>query len=154
KSETIRTQLEKTDKDRHEALCLSAGLALDRGLKLCEEEEVGHGLLWLARAAEIAPADAADLQHAVRANLAAWHRQLPVRRAFFPPQAQATAKTFFISEGKTILPVPKDKTVRLGAANPGEPLGLPPVPRDMGEGVWTPPDRRTILPGQEKPARL
>ena len=54
----------------------SADLALERGLTLLEQGEVGHGMLWLTRSLEITPANAADLQRTIRTNLAATHRQL------------------------------------------------------------------------------
>ncbi len=52
-----------------------ATLALERGLELCEQGDVGAGLLWLARALRLCPPDAGELQFDVRANLAAWGRE-------------------------------------------------------------------------------
>jgi serine/threonine-protein kinase len=49
---------------------------LDRGLTLCEQRDIGTGMLWLARSLQTAPADAVDLQWVIRANLAGWSRQL------------------------------------------------------------------------------
>ncbi len=51
---------------------LSATMALDRGIGLCEQGEVRQGMLWLARGLELAPPGSDDLDHALRANLAAW----------------------------------------------------------------------------------
>jgi WD40 repeat protein/serine/threonine protein kinase len=56
---------------------------LDRGISLCEHGELSVGLLWLARGLEVAPADAADLQNALRANLADWSRQSASLRGVF-----------------------------------------------------------------------
>src|SRR5262249_47369065 len=54
----------------------------DRAIRICEEGEDGQasdpdrGLLWLARAVELAPADDEQLQHLLRSNWAAWQTQL------------------------------------------------------------------------------
>jgi serine/threonine protein kinase/WD40 repeat protein len=77
----------KTEKDRAEtALKQSrsneALLLGDRAIRICEEGEDGQasdpyrGLLWLARAVELAPADDEQLQHLLRCNWAAWQTQL------------------------------------------------------------------------------
>jgi serine/threonine protein kinase len=52
---------------------LSAGFTLDRGVALCESGDVRRGLLWLARALEVADrADDPALAEVARLNLAAW----------------------------------------------------------------------------------
>ncbi len=105
-SDRLRRQAEqllKTVQAQHtHAQRLSVGLALDRGLMLCEQGDVGRGLLWLARSLEIAPAEAADLQGTIRTNLAAWRRQLHALRGRLEhggPVLQAT----FSPDGRTIL---------------------------------------------------
>jgi WD40 repeat protein len=55
----------------------SALLAYDRGLGLCDQGDVDHGLLWLGRSLELAPPSAGDLHWAMRANLASWARETP-----------------------------------------------------------------------------
>jgi WD40 repeat protein/tRNA A-37 threonylcarbamoyl transferase component Bud32 len=61
---------------QRETLIQSAHLAYGRGLTLCQEGNVPEGLLWLARGVEIAPADADDLQRALRLNLTAWRKEM------------------------------------------------------------------------------
>lgn len=74
KAETAQRE---SDDSKRAAQRLSAGLALDRGIMLCDQREIGRGLLWLARALEIAEsAGHADLALAARSNLAGWRRQL------------------------------------------------------------------------------
>ncbi len=52
---------------------------ISRGLALCEQDNVGPGLLWLTRALNTAPANAEELQHYLRLSLAAWQsRQCPL----------------------------------------------------------------------------
>ncbi|MCI0458773.1 MAG: protein kinase [Gemmataceae bacterium] len=55
---------------------LSARLTLDKGLALAEQGDVARGLHWMARALEVAPADAVHFQELVRVNLAAWNAQV------------------------------------------------------------------------------
>jgi len=54
----------------------AADFALDRAISLCEKGEAGLGLLWMAQALRLAPVEAVDLRHAIRANLAAWEHQV------------------------------------------------------------------------------
>jgi WD40 repeat protein/serine/threonine protein kinase len=52
---------------------LSAFVALDRGQNLCEQGDAARGMLWLARALQIAASTTdRDLERAVRTDLAAW----------------------------------------------------------------------------------
>src|SRR5438093_12901357 len=46
-----------------------AGMALDNGLKLCEQGDTERGRLWLVRALENAPQDAAELRGAILRHL-------------------------------------------------------------------------------------
>ena len=59
---------------------MSANLALDRGLTLCDGGDVGAGLLWFARGLELAPQDEEPLRAVLQANLAAWRGQLSTLR--------------------------------------------------------------------------
>ena len=61
---------------RQNAQRLSVTLALDRGLGLCEQGELAHGLLWLARALELTTDDQPDLQSVIRCNLHDWSEHL------------------------------------------------------------------------------
>jgi eukaryotic-like serine/threonine-protein kinase len=69
-----KTQREQADRQRRRAEILAMEFALDRGRSLAEQGNAASGLLWMARALEIAPADDSSLQDATRANLAAWGR--------------------------------------------------------------------------------
>jgi WD40 repeat protein len=66
------------------AQLLSASLAFDQGLTLCEQGDAGRGMLWLGRALQIAPEDAHDLRRVIRINLGAWGRQLTPLHAILP----------------------------------------------------------------------
>ncbi|MBS0265129.1 MAG: PD40 domain-containing protein, partial [Planctomycetes bacterium] len=45
---------------------------LEKGQGLCEQGDIARGLLWMARSLETAPAGAAELKRAIRADLGAW----------------------------------------------------------------------------------
>jgi WD40 repeat protein len=70
------------------ALCRAERTNFDRnrdlGLSLCEQGEVAHGLLWLARALQSAPEEADDAVHAIRLNLAASRPRIRAIRSMLP----------------------------------------------------------------------
>jgi WD40 repeat protein len=70
-------QTKQAEAARRNAQRLTAGLALDRGLGLCESGDTDRGLLWLARALENVPAGSDELDRAVRLNLSAWGPAAP-----------------------------------------------------------------------------
>jgi WD40 repeat protein len=111
---------------------------LNRGLSLCEQGDTGRGLLWMARSLELAPA---DLQRAVRANLAIWHRRVNAKRAILEhsalerevtavssrvkdkPSWHADSVVAFSPDGSRILT--KNSVAVLWDAVSGEPIGSP-----------------------------
>jgi hypothetical protein len=76
KLQKINDELAREVAARRRALRLSGGMALSRGLDLCEKGEIGSGLLWLARGVEVAPDDdepeSRKLMWELRTQLAAW----------------------------------------------------------------------------------
>jgi WD40 repeat protein len=92
---------EKAEKARLTELRKSARMTLGQGLTLCEQGEVGRGLLWLARAGELAVAgEEVELQGAVRQALASWTQEWtglkaivshpgPLQQASFSPDGSA-----------------------------------------------------------------
>jgi WD40 repeat protein/tRNA A-37 threonylcarbamoyl transferase component Bud32 len=118
----ISAEKDKTDRALLESRRLAATLALDQGLTLCEQGEVGHGLLWLARSLEIAPPEATDLIQVLRANLGAWrHRLQPLSMVLSHPDRVRVAA--FSHDGKTIGAGCVDGTVHLWDAATGESRG-------------------------------
>lgn len=100
-----RAELEQVNSDLEAALFQSrldsARLAKERGLALCREGDVNGGLLWLAEALHLAPAEAEDLQTVTRAQIAHWSPEAAhLRLALVHPQ-QVTAVAFS-PDGKTI----------------------------------------------------
>src|SRR5262249_15422981 len=90
-----------------------ADMAVDRGLVLCEQGEVGLGMLWLFRSLEMAPPDATDLQRVIRANLGAWQRRLPNLKLLIPHTLGGGHAVALSPDGRTILTGGHDKMARL-----------------------------------------
>jgi predicted Zn finger-like uncharacterized protein len=75
---------------------------LDRALTLCEDGDVGSGLVWLARGLETCPPDAPDLEQAIRLNVESWEQTLtPLRVAL--PQGDPLRAVAFSPDGRTFL---------------------------------------------------
>jgi WD40 repeat protein len=89
----LRAEKEQTARALKEARLNQAQLTMEHALKLCEEGEQGNyrdpyrGLLWLARALELAPADAHDLQRTLRLNWAAWQSDVCPLQGALPERA-------------------------------------------------------------------
>src|SRR5262249_13767934 len=86
--------LNEAEPYRREAEGLLAGLALDRGLALCEQGDASRGLLWLGRALRIAPAGGDGGQLAARAALAGWRGEVHPLRAACPHGGEAWVVAF------------------------------------------------------------
>jgi WD40 repeat protein/serine/threonine protein kinase len=142
--------LVRADEGRRAALRKSAALALERGWKLCQEGDVRQGMFWLAHSLEVAPADA-DLQYAIRANLASWQRRLaPSLQQVFrhPGRVLAVALS---PDGKLALTGGDDNTARLWDVTTGGPVGNPMPHQDPVAAVAFSPDGKYFVTGGGKP---
>ena len=72
----LANALEESNSNLHKAEYSLAESHLQRGLALCEQNNVGQGLLWLALALKSAPVDALELRQYLRSSLAAWQPRL------------------------------------------------------------------------------
>ena len=72
----VASQWIRADRNATRAVRQSAELSVDQGLMLCEQGRTDRGMLWLARALELAPPNASELHQVIRANLAAWRGEL------------------------------------------------------------------------------
>jgi WD40 repeat protein len=103
---------------------LSATLALDRGLSLCEKGEIGHGMLWLVHSLELAPPNATELHRLIRINLGGWRTQLRAQQHLFAGP-DLTWQVGFSPDGKLVLTAYLDGTIRLWDSTGGDPVGAP-----------------------------
>jgi WD40 repeat protein/serine/threonine protein kinase len=131
----------------------SATLALDKGQTLCEQGNVGPGLLWLARGLEVAPDGATELRRTLRTNLAAWRRWVSPLRAHLPHGDRVLA-VGFSPDGKTAVTGGADHTARLWNTTSGLPLGPPLEHANEVVAVAFSPDGKTVATASGNAAHL
>jgi eukaryotic-like serine/threonine-protein kinase len=140
-----------TAEAQHESQQLSARLALERGLSLCQQGNTGQGLLWMARSLELAPQGNPDLERDIRTNLARWRTSLHQLQAAW--QMPCPLEGLAVSpDGKLVLAGGTDGIPRLWDMATGRLLRE--LPRHQGRlfhRVYSPgafsPDGKTVLTG-------
>jgi WD40 repeat protein/serine/threonine protein kinase len=153
--EATQTALRQAEHFRGQAERSTALLAFERGLALCERGEPAYGCLWLARSLQMAPADAPDLQHAIRANLAAWTQQLGYRLTGILEHEGAVHTVAVSPDGKTALTAANDFTARLWDLATLKPKAtLRHDARDVQCAVFSPDGKLVLTAGNDNTARL
>lgn len=97
---------------------LLASSYVDRAQALCEQGEIGRGMLWFAHSLQTTLTDATGLDQVIRTNLAAWGQQLHRLRMVVqhPSPVVAVALT---PDGSRILTACGDAKIRLWDADSG-----------------------------------
>ena len=92
---------------------------------MCDQGEVGRGLLWLARSLELATeADPSSLDRPVRINLADWASQLSrTRRLPAMRHSGAVVGVAFRRQGRVLVSVGKDGAARIWDTKSGKQVG-------------------------------
>jgi WD40 repeat protein/tRNA A-37 threonylcarbamoyl transferase component Bud32 len=143
--------LQETAASRRRALLQAADLILHPSSNLFNQADDAIGMLWLTRCLTIAPEDAADLQFAIRTNLAAHgRRQMPLKAPLLQHSDVVTV-ALLSPDGKAILTGSdwRDGTAQLWDAATCKPLG-PPLPHRKSHKVYAgafSPDGKTLLTG-------
>jgi eukaryotic-like serine/threonine-protein kinase len=144
-----------TAEAQHQSQQLSARLALERGLSLCQQGNTGQGLLWMARSLELVPEGDPDLERDIRSNVARWrtslHRLQAVWHTPCPLEALAVSPDgkLFLTGGTDGIPRLWDMaTGRLLQELPREhaSIGVELHHKDGVSGVFSP-DGKTVLTG-------
>jgi WD40 repeat protein len=152
-ADNLATEQTKTVAALAESRRLSATLAVDRGLSYCERGEVGHGLLWLVRALEVAPKDQTDLQRVARINLAAWRPRLQPLQMILP-HPKYVEIVAFSPDGTRILTGCADGNGRLWDAATAKLIATLPHKDLVDRAVFTPNGKVAITGGMDKTIRF
>jgi WD40 repeat protein/tRNA A-37 threonylcarbamoyl transferase component Bud32 len=146
-AEQLRDALKQSEENNLAAQRLSATLALDRGLNLCEQGQADAGLLWLGRGLELANrVGADDLETVIRANVSGWRRQLTplLARLDHPWDLQAVAIS---PDGRLVVTGSSSGKIQIWDVNSRRRLG-PPLEHPQGVNALAfSPDSRTIVSG-------
>lgn len=126
---------------------LAAHLAYENGQRLCQQGDVGQGMLWLVRGLKAADrARDPALERALRLNLTAWKPRLnPLRvRVEHPGEIQAVA---YRPDGRVVATAGDDGSVRFWDAQTGVPVGRPLLHKGRVGDLAFGPEGRTLLTG-------
>jgi WD40 repeat protein/serine/threonine protein kinase/tetratricopeptide (TPR) repeat protein len=116
-----RQSQQEAERARVASQRMSAGLALDRGLQLCQDGKVSEGMLWMADSLAFNPEQDRGFADVVRLNLAAWRQSFSVQRTLIGHE-RAVPCVAYSPDGRTIATA-AGGTVSLRDASTGEPVG-------------------------------
>lgn len=97
---------------------------VDQAQALCEQGEIGRGLLWFAHSLRCAPEEAVELRHMIRANLSAWASQLHRLGRVIRVDGEARAVAFS-PDGSRMAVGSSFGTIRVWDVATGSPIGKP-----------------------------
>jgi WD40 repeat protein len=145
----------KAEMEEREAKRLLANSLLESGQGLCDRGEVGQGMVVLGRSLEIASAvKDAELERAIRMNLAAWRRQLHPLKAVLNHPDRVIAVTF-ATKGERALTFAKDGTIQYWNPAIDKPLGRWDFSRGPIRAVAFTGDRKKVMVlGEDRSAQL
>jgi WD40 repeat protein/serine/threonine protein kinase len=142
-----RQEKQQADEARHDADWWAARGLVDQAINQGDHGNIDRALLLLARALELAVTSGdADLERAIRLNLALWRRPLIRRRALLPHGDWVWAVAYS-PDGKLCATGSRDRTARLWDTATGEPVG---EPLQHDHAVWAvafSPDGKRLLTG-------
>jgi WD40 repeat protein len=136
-----------SEENRRQAETRLAENYLDRAFSDFEHNHHELGMLWLARAHQAAPPEAADLRRVIRTNLAWWGQQLPPVQALLPHPDPVTAVAWSL-DGQTLVTVCRGEKLRRWSAG-GQCLVTLPVGPSRILALAFQPDGKAFLTGAE-----
>jgi WD40 repeat protein len=153
-SETIRREMEATDRKRRAFTRQSALLALEKGIKLWDEGDATLASLWLTRSLQMAEKEDADLERVVRCYLAHVPFFVHPLKAILPHDKQVW-RIAFSPDGQRVVTTSWDNTARLWDAGNGRALGSAMRHEDkVNSAVFSPDGERLVTASEDGTARL
>ena len=147
------TARQQADQARSDERRLNFQMAFDRGLALCDQGNVASGMLWLARALELAPPGDAAMQRVIRDNLSAWRRELHTLQAIYPHK-QGVETVTISPDGTWVLTGAIDGVVQLWDRQTGRARELARHHAEVHEAVFSPDGDTFLTASVDKTARL
>jgi WD40 repeat protein/serine/threonine protein kinase len=132
---------------------LNFHLAFDRGLALCDQGQVGSGMLWLARALRLAPRGEVDNERVIRANLSAWRRELHTLQAIYPHK-QGVETGAFSPDGRLLITGAIDGAVHLWDRRTGKARLVWRHQAEVHDAAFSPDGATFLTASVDKTARL
>ena len=144
----------QTEATNQEISSLLGSSFADRAQTLCEQGEIGQGILWFDRSLKVTPEQNTDLQQTIRLNLAAWRRHC--HRMIQAVQLDSEISTVAVSpDGAQFLSAESNRTVQLWNATTAETVGPPiRVDQDIHHANFSPDGKRFVLAGSSGEVQL
>lgn len=119
----------------------------DHGVHLCENNDAGKGLLWIARAVSRCPPEAQELEHFFRRNLTAWYASIHTLQSdlTLTPFADAVFSPALNHDGSVIIAQTAASRLQLWNTQLGNPSSSIDSSRGPFRFVELSPDGRILL---------
>jgi len=148
------TARQLADQARRDERRLNFQMAFDRGIGFCEQGNVASGMLWLARALELAPPGESAMQRMIRANLNAWQRELHILTGIYPRE-QGVVSGAFSPDGTQVLTGAFDGVAQLWDRRTGMVMGSPlRHDSEAHTAIFSPDGNYILTTSTDKTARL
>ncbi len=128
-SEKVAVAAEKAaTAERHTTQMLLVESYVQRGRFLCLQDQVAHGLLWMARGLRSVPAGEAEAEKLIARRIGAWEPLIP-KRQLMVHHTKPVWSVRFEPQGKWFVTTSRDHTARIWDTTTGQPLS-PPLQHD------------------------
>jgi WD40 repeat protein/predicted Ser/Thr protein kinase len=153
-AELFKQSAEDANKQKAQVQRMGSGLALDRGLHLCNGGEFGEGALWLARALNLCPDDDRQARDDLRLYLGAWRSHINPLKAVLP-RTDNPDQVAVSPGGRFLATATYDSVVQAWDAAKGSPVGSPGrYPARISSMTLDPEGKRLAILGDDKAVQL